>query len=148
MIEIRLSDKIDTPKYRQIVDQIKLQAARYQIKPGDRLPPIHKLAGDLQISPTTVSQAYRVLKLEGFLRGNTGRGSIFTGVLSSHQLRSLRQNEMAGLISNFLSEAFQKGYLPEEIEANFLSQLARWRVQRMLAGSLFDPHRRPPTNES
>ena len=43
-----------------------------QLTPGDRLPPVRELAGQLGISPTTVAAAYSDLRRRGLTTG-TGR---------------------------------------------------------------------------
>jgi 2-aminoadipate transaminase len=51
-----------------------------ELKPGSRLPPERQLAGQLQVSRTTVTNAYRELEAKGLVRGFVGRGTYVCAV--------------------------------------------------------------------
>ena len=72
LIHLSLDD--GSPKYEQIIQQIKLQVATGRLVPGDELPPIRVLAQQLLITPSTVARAYRELEVEGIVvkRQTTG----------------------------------------------------------------------------
>src|SRR6516162_7581120 len=53
-----------TPKYQQIVEQIKALVASGALPPGASLPSVRQLAGDLGINVNTVVAAYRALDAE------------------------------------------------------------------------------------
>ena len=55
------------PVYRQIIDQVKRAMASGALRPGDRLPPVRKLAEDHGINPNTVARAYQ--EMLGGVRG-------------------------------------------------------------------------------
>src|SRR5690349_17931191 len=63
------------PLYRQLAEQIKRSVEAGQLNEGTKLPPIRKLAADLQVSPITVTQAYEALAVEGVTGGQVGRGT-------------------------------------------------------------------------
>ena len=67
MIDISINDNKETPKYQQIIEQIKRRVASSQLIPGERLPTVRELAQTLHTNPATVEQAYRELKREGIL---------------------------------------------------------------------------------
>lgn len=62
------------PLYLQIRAQIILAIAQGELKPGDTLPSVRKLASDLGINLHTVNKAYAVLQDEGYvyMRGRKG----------------------------------------------------------------------------
>jgi len=53
-----------TPKYQQIVEQVKALIASGILPPGAPLPSVRQLAGDLGINVNTVLAAYRALDSE------------------------------------------------------------------------------------
>lgn len=53
-----------TPKYQQIVEQVKAHIASGVLAPGASLPSVRQLAGDLGINVNTVVAAYRALDAE------------------------------------------------------------------------------------
>ena len=58
-----------TPPHAQIFEQIRAMIERGEVKPGDALPPVRQLAGDLGVAPNTVARAYAELKAEGWVGG-------------------------------------------------------------------------------
>lgn len=64
------------PPFAQLRVQITDQVARGVLVPGDRLPTVRQLAGELGIAPNTVARAYRELEADGVLEGR-GRAGTF-----------------------------------------------------------------------
>src|ERR1700738_1143221 len=63
------------PRYEQFAGP-RIQASRSgQLKPGDRLPTLRRLASDLGVSLTTVTAAFKSLAENGWTRGEIGRGT-------------------------------------------------------------------------
>jgi GntR family transcriptional regulator/MocR family aminotransferase len=55
------------PLYRQIYCQVCEAIARGELTEGERLPSIRKLSANMQLSHTTVEQAYLQLSIEGYV---------------------------------------------------------------------------------
>jgi molybdate-binding protein/DNA-binding transcriptional regulator YhcF (GntR family) len=130
VINIRISDRANVPIYKQIVDQIKGMVANYQLHPGDRMPTVRDLAALLRINPATVARAYQELEQEGILGASRRRGTLVLGENDNPQAAPLRQSRLANTVNNLVLETLSQGYKPEELEAAFTLQLARWRIQR------------------
>jgi molybdate-binding protein/DNA-binding transcriptional regulator YhcF (GntR family) len=130
MLEISISDRANIPLYKQIMEQIKQLVANYQLKPGERVPTVRELAHTLHINPATVARAYQELEQEGILGASRRRGTVVMGENESPQRLPLRQSRLAGMVNNVILETLSQGYSPEEVEATFSLQLARWRFQR------------------
>ena len=62
------------PIFRQIRAQIVSAIAAGELLPGDQLPSVRSLAGDLGVNMHTVNKAYAVLRDEGYVvpRGRSG----------------------------------------------------------------------------
>ena len=65
IIEIDFKDEV--PIYSQLVTQIKLGIIHGKLKPGDSLPSVRSLAGDIGINLHTVNKAYKALVGEGIV---------------------------------------------------------------------------------
>src|SRR5208282_6920182 len=63
------------PVYRQIINQVCAAVAGGACKPGDQLPTIRALSGQLNVNPNTVAKAYRELELKGIIETERGSGS-------------------------------------------------------------------------
>lgn len=73
---LQIDPSSDEPPFAQIHQQILTQVADGILNPGDRLPTVRRLAGDLGIAPNTVARAYRELEADGVLEGR-GRAGTF-----------------------------------------------------------------------
>ena len=62
------------PIYQQLRNQVVAAIASGQLSPGDGLPSVRSLAGDLGINLHTVNKAYALLRDEGYvlMRGRAG----------------------------------------------------------------------------
>jgi DNA-binding transcriptional regulator YhcF (GntR family) len=73
-ITIDLDDS--EPAFRQIAAAIRAQLVTGEhLGPGDRLPPVRRLARELGVHHNTVAEAYRLLAAEGWLELKQGRGA-------------------------------------------------------------------------
>ncbi|MEU0517345.1 GntR family transcriptional regulator [Streptosporangium sp. NPDC006007] len=69
-----ISDNDPRPPYLQLADQLRRKIrVEKQYKPGQRLPSIRELAAEAGISPQTVQNALRELRIEGLIVAQQGR---------------------------------------------------------------------------
>ena len=64
-----------------IMDAIRQRMASRVLTPGEKLPSIRKFARDMQVSPSTVVEAYDRLAAEGLIRSRPGSGFYVAGSL-------------------------------------------------------------------
>lgn len=69
-------DSSSAPAYRQIADRLRFAILDGRIGLGVRLAGERRLADELNVARITVSQAYDLLRSEGFLESGQGRGSV------------------------------------------------------------------------
>lgn len=62
-----------------IMEAIRQRIATRALVPGDRLPSIRKLASTMEVSPSTIVQAYDRLAAEGVIRPRQGSGFYVSG---------------------------------------------------------------------
>jgi GntR family transcriptional regulator len=72
---IQISPGSHEPIYLQIAERISEAVAKREISPGDRLPPVRKLAAELVINPNTVARAYARLEQAGLVTTKTRAGT-------------------------------------------------------------------------
>jgi GntR family transcriptional regulator len=113
------------------MEQVKHAIETGELRPGDQLPTIRKLAEDLVMNPNTVARAYRELEHEGAIELKHGLGAFVSesvvartrvmrkaqGIVQSaiERLASLRlsEDEMRRLVENELA-LLRSVRLPEE----------------------------------
>jgi len=73
MLMFQIQPSSGTPIYRQIMDQVNRFVMSGYLKPGDELPSIRQVAGQLAVNQMTISKAYSLLEAKGVLERNRGK---------------------------------------------------------------------------
>jgi DNA-binding transcriptional MocR family regulator len=114
---IQIKHDIPTSLYQQIADQITRAVEQEALKPGEKLPPIRRLADMLGVSPITVTQAYQALARAGVAGGQIGRGTFIlpAPVLTQASVRArLPQPTFAsieeGIVSSVATQGIHEGW--------------------------------------
>lgn len=71
---IHLDYRDARPIYAQIVDGFREKITTGVLQPGDKLPSVRELAGELTINPNTIQRSYRQLESEGWIATVPGKG--------------------------------------------------------------------------
>ncbi len=129
-MEIHIDPDSTVPIYLQIIYAIKLQVATGQLKPGEQLPTVRKLATDLRINPNTVARSYASLDSEGVITTQRGQGTYVREHPDDAYLARVRQEQLKAIMDNVINKALSLGYTTEEIKAAFEVELAQWVRQR------------------
>jgi DNA-binding transcriptional regulator YhcF (GntR family) len=115
---------LDAAPFQQIVDQLRGFIERGELHPGDALPTVRQLAGDLGVAPNTVARAYAELQDEGWLAGEGRRGTHVARTPSGD--RRSRTRTLREAVDHFLKTLAHRGYSDAEIAAA-LQQAAKSR---------------------
>ena len=121
MVELDLRSRV--PIYEQIVDQVERQISKGELKPGDQLPTVRELAGELRINFNTVARAYRLLDGAGTISTQRGRG---TYVLEPGEEAGPSLEELARRLAR---QAERMGHDPEEVAEAVGFVLGQWEQQ-------------------
>lgn len=71
---IHLDHRDSRPIYEQIADAFRRQIRSSVLSPGDKLPSVRELSGQLTINPNTIQRAYRELEAGGYIASVPGKG--------------------------------------------------------------------------
>src|SRR4051812_16102968 len=82
-----IDSRSPTPLYAQIATRLRVAIAAGELCPGDSLPSVRQLAGQLRINPATVVQAYRDHELEGLVSTRQGAGTFVQDVAPERRQR-------------------------------------------------------------
>ena len=74
-MQLHISTHDGVPVYLQVVNQVKYLVASGRLAPGEELPPIRTLAGQLVVNPNTIARAYLELEREGLVVKRHGSGT-------------------------------------------------------------------------
>ncbi|MGH7379106.1 MAG: substrate-binding domain-containing protein [Candidatus Methylomirabilales bacterium] len=125
---LRVSLKPDRTLYTQVMDQVRAALAAGSLKPGERLPPVRRLARALGVTPNTVGRAYAALGREGLLAARRRAGTTVATPPGDPRLLARRARQLRDLLGRAALEALSLGAEPAEIGAAFALQLGRWRT--------------------
>ena len=103
-----------TPPYEQLRSQLADLIRAGRLSPGDRLPPLRQIAGDLGVAVGTAARAYRELEREGLLTSRRGGG---TRVAATDRSPGNRLHLLAAMVADFADRAGVLGFTDEEILA-------------------------------
>ena len=111
-------DQIDprspTPLYDQIADRIRVAVAAGELRPGDPLPSVRRLASRLRVNPATVVQAYRALEAEGFVEMRQGSGTFVLDIGASRR-DAERHDQARDLVRDLLADAARLGLSAQDV---------------------------------
>lgn len=102
------------PVYEQLIDNIREHVLLGNIAPGEQLPSVRSLAGELCINPNTIQRAYNELERMNFLVSVPGRGSFISDNLS--ELRDSQKKNIMRELEKLLVDSKNAGVKKEEVE--------------------------------
>jgi molybdate-binding protein/DNA-binding transcriptional regulator YhcF (GntR family) len=131
--DLQIDQHSKDPLHLQIAAQVRQLIATEKLKPGDHLPPVRQLAISLNVNQNTILRAYLLLEQERVIVTRRRGGTVVTARADDPKILLERQRRLSDVVSNDILKALSMGYSPEDIEATFYLQLARWREERQVA---------------
>src|SRR4051794_10157096 len=117
MIELHLESRSGVSPYLQIVQQVRHALRLGMLAPGDQLPTVKDVVGQLAINPNTVLKAYRELEHAGLVSARPGVGTFVTANVSETSV--LAHAPLRRDLQRWFSKARTAGLDDESIEALF-----------------------------
>lgn len=75
---LELEPESPVPIFQQIHDGIVEGILKGQIRPGEHLPPVRRVAAEFGVNPATVKKAYDQLQQDGLARTEPRLGTVVT----------------------------------------------------------------------
>ena len=110
------------PVYEQIVRQIQDGVSSGHLEPGEALPTVRQLAGDLQLNRNTVARAYKQLEDRGVIL-TAGRRGTFVREDASREVERIKSNRAERKVEQVVSALLGEGVTGDEIAALFRDAL-------------------------
>jgi GntR family transcriptional regulator len=102
------------PIYEQLVDNVRENVLRGTLAPGEQLPSVRALSGELAINPNTIQKAYMELERQGVIYSLPGRGSFISDNVSE-LIRKHREHLITTLTQSLMA-VFEAGVDRSEVE--------------------------------
>lgn len=122
-LRLNVDPRSGYPLYLQIVEQVQRAVAIGVLQPGEQLPTVKQLAGDLVINPSTVAKALRELEYLHVATSRPGRGSYVsengTALAAQHAAestvaevveRAVREARSLAIEGKVLRDLFERAY--------------------------------------
>ena len=122
---IQITPGANEPLYSQIVRQISEAVAKGRLCPGDKLPPVRKLATELVINPNTVAGAYSRLEQAGLVTKKTGAGTFVTDPALRNK-DAAQISILADRMDNLISQSLNLGLSQDEATEMFKSRFDKF----------------------
>jgi GntR family transcriptional regulator len=119
---IKIDPHSGVPVYRQIMDQVRLQATADILKPGDALDSVRNLAATLGINSMTVSKAYSLLEREGVVERRPGQQLVVASRRRTQRVAA-REDHLRQALAPALSVVRQLGLTRTEAAEIFAEML-------------------------
>ena len=103
-MNIIISNRSNEPIYTQIENRIKSAIISGELKEGDALPSMRRLAKELRISMITTKRAYEELEKGGFIRTVAGKGC-FVAPKNLDCVREMHLKEMEDALAQAVEKA-------------------------------------------
>jgi len=102
------------PIFEQIGKNVRVQLARGDLIPGDKLPSARDLAAMLSVNPNTIVHAYGELEAQGIIEKRRGLG---TFVREDAPVETMRMDMLKEIAETFVNEVRQLGVGDDEAMA-------------------------------
>ena len=114
-MKIIIANSSPDPIYEQVNRQLKAQIISGELREGEPLPSIRRLAQDLQISVITTKRAYEELEKEGFIDTVEGKGS-FVAMQNKELLREKKMKIVEEKLAAAVEQSRLLGISRAELE--------------------------------
>ena len=114
-MEIILSNASDRPIYEQITSQIKEMIMKGELKPGEPMPSMRRLAKDLHVSVITTQRAYDDLQRDGFIITVPAKGT-FVSAQNQDFIREENLRRIEELLTDAATLGRENGLSLEELQ--------------------------------
>ncbi|MGH7504014.1 MAG: Clp protease N-terminal domain-containing protein [Longimicrobiales bacterium] len=121
---ILIDDTSSDSIYEQIIAQVQEAVATGALEAGDRLPPVRRLADDLDIAPGTVARAYGELERLGVVMTEGARGTRIADRTNPPMQDDERAATLLGLLRPVVVAAFHLGADAGELRAGLEGAMA------------------------
>ncbi|MCU5684131.1 GntR family transcriptional regulator [Bacillus wiedmannii] len=111
------------PIYVQVMEYIKKEIVTGRLMPGEKIPAVRELAGELQVNPNTIQRTFQELEREGVAETRRGTGRFVT--MNEEKITELRKEMAKELLDNFINGMNNLGFMEEEILSILHSSLEK-----------------------
>jgi len=111
------------PVYKQLINLIITAVNNEQLIIGEKLPPLRRLAEELDINVNTVAKVYKELELRGVVKSYAGKGCFILKPETKSLSKEDKNQQIERLYTNLLSEAKSFSITNDDVKNFILGRL-------------------------
>jgi DNA-binding transcriptional regulator YhcF (GntR family) len=139
-IELTLDRDLPIPLGVQLRGLLEYGIVCGELRPGDRLPSVRELAGNVGVAPMTVAEVYNHLKAAGLIEGRAGSGTFVAKrnalETSDSQLTGFHRR-IDALIDEGLAIGLSGDTIASFVAARLSARQAHGRTRRLVVVGIF-----------
>ena len=124
MLWLDVDARSGVPIYVQLVEGVRRALEVGTLRPGERLPTVRALAGELTVAPNTVVKAYNELQREGLISSRAGVGTVVTGE-AGEAVKRRNVEDLYERLGTMVRDAAGLGVGEEDLRERFDHELER-----------------------
>lgn len=101
------------PIYMQIIDYIKKEIIKGELKEGEKLDSVRDMSTKMKVNPNTIQRSYQELEREGLVATQRGMGTFVTEDVEI--IRELKKSMASNIVNGFVTEMKELGYNSNDI---------------------------------
>jgi len=113
------------PIYRQIIEQVEQQIVAGLLAGGEQLVSVRDMAKQIRVNPMTVSKAYSLLEMEGYIERQRGVG-VFVAKLRKDRRDAAKRHIIEGILKEAAVKAVQLEIDEQELRDLLAEQYERF----------------------
>jgi GntR family transcriptional regulator len=117
-IWLHVNTRSGVPIYVQLMEQIQHALEVGTLVPGDTLPSVRELAGELSIAPNTIAKTYNELQRLGLIESRAGKGTVVLGQVEE-MLRTRQQEALIERLHTIVRDGRELGLSADELRRQF-----------------------------
>ncbi|QUH26522.1 GntR family transcriptional regulator [Serpentinicella alkaliphila] len=111
------------PIYLQIIDEVKKQLIRGELKIGDKIISQREYAQKMKVNPNTVQRAYREMEIMNLVETLRGQGTFICN--RPEMLEEIKEEMAEKIMRSFLMEMKSIGYSDEKT----INLIKQWQIK-------------------
>jgi GntR family transcriptional regulator len=115
MTGLTIDSRDPTPIYAQLNRALRASIATGRLSPGDQLPTVRQLAGELRVNANTVARVYGELERDGVLETRRGVGSFVAATPGQARPPGEHTKRLRAFATRVLADAAAAGFTRDEV---------------------------------
>ncbi|MEA0563234.1 MULTISPECIES: GntR family transcriptional regulator [Lysinibacillus] len=126
-MNVKVNRRSKIPYYQQLTQQLHLLIATGNLKKGDHLPSIRKLATQINLNLHTVRKSYKELQKKGIITINPHTRALVT--VDSNKAKTISLQQLSMSVEQIMIEAYILGINECQLKEMFHKNLQKYYVE-------------------